>query len=69
LLSFCCSCGQNFHQDCIQRWQKASHGYCPLCREPWRHASKTVAPGAPLPLPIATCVGRHGYINLVELAR
>eukprot|EP00435_Cladocopium_sp_Y103_P052536 s6_g16.t1 len=27
-LTFCCTCGNNFHHDCIQRWQKASSGSC-----------------------------------------
>lgn len=49
-LTFCCTCGNNFHHDCINRWQKASSGSCPLCREPWHPASKRVAPGDCLPV-------------------
>mmetsp|Transcript_69343 Transcript_69343/g.162324 ORF Transcript_69343/g.162324 Transcript_69343/m.162324 type:complete len:84 (+) Transcript_69343:1880-2131(+) len=37
-LVFCWSCGNNFHADCIRRWQQAcsdgSSRPCPLCRQP-----------------------------------
>lgn len=48
-LVFCCACGNNFHKDCIRRWQQASCGSCPLCRVPWQPASRHVAPGECLP--------------------
>merc|ERR1712008_550782 len=67
LLSFCCSCGNNFHKDCIQRWQKASDGNCPLCREAWRPPTTSVPPGAPLPQPVGTGGASHcGYLNLSD---
>lgn len=48
-LTFCCNCGNNFHGDCIRRWQQASTGNCPLCRDPWKRSAKHVLPGQPLP--------------------
>mmetsp|Transcript_11221 Transcript_11221/g.32872 ORF Transcript_11221/g.32872 Transcript_11221/m.32872 type:complete len:395 (-) Transcript_11221:84-1268(-) len=73
LLSFCLSCGNNLHRDCIRRWQGASKGKgtCPLCREPWEAPSCTVAPGEPLPSPAAAASSSQSvpsfggaYLNL-----
>jgi len=78
LLTFCCSCGQNFHKDCIQRWQRASSGDCPLCRQLWVSPFKIVPPGAPLPqlqlgstrsLRSRSCSSfGGGYLNLSNFA-
>eukprot|EP00933_Yihiella_yeosuensis_P014861 TRINITY_DN13143_c1_g2_i1.p1 TRINITY_DN13143_c1_g2~~TRINITY_DN13143_c1_g2_i1.p1 ORF type:complete len:400 (-),score=56.43 TRINITY_DN13143_c1_g2_i1:86-1285(-) len=73
-LTFCCSCGNNFHHDCIRRWQHASTGTCPLCRESWQKPSKHVSPGEALPaaaLPQSRTSGKGfcsgGYLNLSGL--
>ena len=72
-LTFCCACGNNFHRDCIRRWQQASSGSCPLCREPWHPVSKHVAPGDCLPAiqklqSMMRSDSFHGmsYLNLME---
>lgn len=73
LLTFCCACGNNFHKDCIQRWQRASSGHCPLCRQPWRTLCKLVKPGNPLPqLPASSgSLSSHAapghYLNLANM--
>ncbi|CAE8593731.1 unnamed protein product, partial [Polarella glacialis] len=75
-LVFCCACGNNFHGDCIRRWQTASSGDCPLCREPWQTASQRVKPGEPLPCAAVsrTAPSREGsfngqaYLNLSSVA-
>lgn len=77
LITFCCACGNNFHTECMRRWQGASAGGgCPLCREPWTLPTRTVRPGEPLPKPTAQAsLGRAGsfsdgpYLNLATLTR
>merc|ERR1712185_227958 len=66
LLTFCCACGHNFHKDCIRRWQSASSGDCPLCRQPWQHPLQNVAPGESLPQRQPQVVNKRGsgYLNL-----
>lgn len=72
LLTFCCSCGNNFHADCMRRWQRASSGTCPLCREAWSAPPKAVKPGECLPAPAtkqcapasSSSLAAGGYLNL-----
>lgn len=70
-LVFCLACGNNFHDDCIHRWQRASSGDCPLCRETWQLPARQVKPGEPLPDPASVATFRRSssgfggvYLNL-----
>mmetsp|Transcript_28297 Transcript_28297/g.65680 ORF Transcript_28297/g.65680 Transcript_28297/m.65680 type:complete len:113 (+) Transcript_28297:845-1183(+) len=68
-LVFCCGCGNNFHADCIRRWQQASgpssRGQdCPLCRQPWHEPKAHVQLGGCIPaFPRELSFG-SGYLNL-----
>mmetsp|Transcript_104727 Transcript_104727/g.249363 ORF Transcript_104727/g.249363 Transcript_104727/m.249363 type:complete len:316 (-) Transcript_104727:49-996(-) len=64
-LVFCWSCGNNFHADCIRRWQQACSGEssrpCPLCRQPWRLAEH-VPPGGRI---LVASRSESTYLNLL----
>ncbi|CAE7576687.1 unnamed protein product [Symbiodinium natans] len=65
----CCGfCGNNFHSDCIRRWQLASSGKaaqqpCPLCRQPWQPAMHVPPGGRILTSRLRPCAG-SAYLNL-----
>ena len=60
-LTFCRStCGANFHAECIRKWLgNGRNKGCPLCRQPWTHASTTALPDA--------TQSPEGYFNLGSL--
>ncbi|KAJ4291006.1 hypothetical protein N0V90_010202 [Kalmusia sp. IMI 367209] len=39
-LTFCTSCGGNFHHECIEDWHVQSPRRCPLCRSTWTQAPR-----------------------------
>lgn len=83
LLTYCLTCGNNGHKECMKQWATTKRGRgedvtCPYCRSSW-HDPTLKAPAAPAASAAgATAHGgsgaspgasrREGYVNVASLA-
>lgn len=70
-LAFCAKCGNNVHENCMERWRhhRKDRGLavsCPFCRAPW-HGRSTGGGGKDQYVNLGAAAGEHQHASLEQL--